>query len=332
MALNSSDRRPKAAITDNLFVRNTAAVIAALSCPYGARYLVLQRNTFAFNTGQYALLTAGSPDRVYAAGLENCILYNPDAGAEAEGLMNTLYPNRYCLIRGWTGGDELGNFDANPQFVDPNSGDYHLLAGSPCVNAGDPSYFVGPDVTDLDGNPRLQRGRVDVGCYETPFVSLLVSEPPTDGTLPRTADNVIELVFNGTISPLPPGSPVSIAPLDGGGDVAGSFSFELVTTTVTDDTLRAVENGSALPNQTWYRVEPVGGLDVVPFVLDVCTLTGDADGSGRATTGDYGEVKLHLGERGDVRCDLNASGRVTTADYSVVKAHMGEQAPAKPGP
>jgi hypothetical protein len=50
------------------------------------------------------------------------------------------------------------------------------------------------------------------------------------------------------------------------------------------------------------------------------------------STADYGEVKLHLGQQGDVRWDLNASGRVTTADYSVVKAHLGEQAPVKPGP
>ena len=334
MALNSSDRNPEAVITDNLFARNTAGVIAALCCPYGADDLVLQHDTFAFNTGQYALATRGDPEsRHWVEGVENSILFNPDAGAEAEGFPDFWHPTRYCLIRGWTGGDELGNFDADPQFVDPNNGDYHLLPTSPCVNAGAPSYSVGPGVTDLDGNPRLQRGRVDVGCYETPFVSLLASEPPADGTLPRMADNVVELVFNGTISPLPPGgAPVSIVPLAGGGDVTSSFTLELTSTTVGNDTLRAVENGSGLPNQTWYRIEPAVGLDVVPFVLDVCTLIGDADGSGRVTTGDYGEVKLHLGERGEVRCDLNASGRVTTADYSVVKAHMGEQTPAKPGP
>ncbi|HUW82239.1 MAG TPA: right-handed parallel beta-helix repeat-containing protein [Phycisphaerae bacterium] len=327
MFLDFRDIYQKAPITNNLFVRNTAAGIAALCCLQGTP-VVVQHNTFAFNVGQYALMTTGDPERfALATGLENCVLFDPDTVKEAD----SFGTSDYCLIRGWTGGDELGNFDADPQFVDPNDGDYHLLPSSPCVNAGDPSYFVGPDVTDLDGNPRLQRGRVDIGCYETPYVSLLVSEPPADGTLPRASDNVIELVFNGTISPLPSGAPVSIAPLTGGDEVTGSFSIELATTTVADDTLRAVENGSALPNQTWYRIEPVPGLDVVPFVLDVCTLIGDADGSGHVTTGDYAEEKLHLGQRGDIRRDLDANGRVTTADYTVVKAHMGEEAPAKPG-
>jgi len=41
-------------------------------------------------------------------------------------------------------------------------------------------------------------------------------------------------------------------------------------------------------------------------------------------------VKAALGQRGDVRADLNGSGRVTTADYSVVKANLGHRGVAKP--
>jgi hypothetical protein len=64
--------------------------------------------------------------------------------------------------------------------------------------------------------------------------------------------------------------------------------------------------------------------------LDVCTLVGDANNSGRVTTADYSEIKLHMAEYTDARYDVNGSGRVTTADYSVVKAHLGNRAPTKP--
>jgi hypothetical protein len=45
-------------------------------------------------------------------------------------------------------------------------GDYHLLEGSPCINAGDPNYVPEPNETDLDGKPRVIGGRIDMGAYE----------------------------------------------------------------------------------------------------------------------------------------------------------------------
>ena len=154
-------------------------------------------------------------------------------------------------------------------------------------------------------------------------------EPPFDGTLPKTQNNVVELVFDGEIS-LPAGTPLSIVPIGGGSDVGGSFSYSLATTNVPNDTLKAVESGTVLSDLTWYRITPDASFDVVAFTHDVCTLVGDANNSGRVTTAEYSEVKRHMSERTDARYDLNGSARVTTADYSVVKAHLGSRAPAKP--
>ncbi|MHC5061765.1 MAG: right-handed parallel beta-helix repeat-containing protein, partial [Planctomycetota bacterium] len=81
---------------------------------------------------------------------------------------------------GWEG---EGNIDADPMFVkpgywDPNGtlentnddfwveGDYRLLPGSPCVDAGDPDYIAGPDDVGLDGNPRIIHGKIDMGAFE----------------------------------------------------------------------------------------------------------------------------------------------------------------------
>jgi hypothetical protein len=65
---------------------------------------------------------------------------------------------------GWPG---AGNIDKDPLFVDVSIDDYHLLSGSPCINAGDPAYVPAPDETDLDGQPRVIGGRIDMGVYES---------------------------------------------------------------------------------------------------------------------------------------------------------------------
>ena len=59
-----------------------------------------------------------------------------------------------------------GNIDADPLFVDPDNGDYHLRDDSPCISAG----IMTPDVpdTDIEGNPRPNPpgSNPDIGAYE----------------------------------------------------------------------------------------------------------------------------------------------------------------------
>lgn len=59
-----------------------------------------------------------------------------------------------------------GNIDADPYFVDLAGGDYHLSPGSPCIDAGDPCYIQEPNETDIDGEPRVMSGHVDIGADE----------------------------------------------------------------------------------------------------------------------------------------------------------------------
>jgi len=100
---------------------------------------------------------------------------------------------KYCDIQsGWIG---VGNIDLDPLFVDPDGGDYHLLPGSPCIDAGDNDAVPDDVMTDLDGYPRFvdDPGRydigngvsplVDIGCYEfqndSDFISVLAASPDT---------------------------------------------------------------------------------------------------------------------------------------------------------
>jgi len=72
----------------------------------------------------------------------------------------------WFLPAGLVWGD--GNIDEDPNFVnpDPNEPDYHLLPISPCINAGDPAVVFDPNEKDIDGQPRVLYGRVDIGVDE----------------------------------------------------------------------------------------------------------------------------------------------------------------------
>jgi len=66
---------------------------------------------------------------------------------------------------------EAGSWDANSTPDDANDdfwveGDYHLLPHSVCINSGDPNYVVGLGETDIDGQPRVFDGRIDMGADE----------------------------------------------------------------------------------------------------------------------------------------------------------------------
>jgi len=90
--------------------------------------------------------------------ITNTILWN-DSPQEIY-LFSSSITVTYSDIQGggWPG---IGNIDADPLFVDPENGDYHLLAGSPCIDAGTPE---GAPPDDIEGNPRDEFP--DMGAYE----------------------------------------------------------------------------------------------------------------------------------------------------------------------
>jgi len=101
--------------------------------------------------------------------LYNCIVYSNTSTAWANYYEEKYYQEEYngilsycCTTPMPTNG--VGNITNAPLFVDYAGGNLRLQSNSPCINAGDNAYVVGS--TDLDGNPRIVGGTVDIGAYE----------------------------------------------------------------------------------------------------------------------------------------------------------------------
>jgi len=103
-----------------------------------------------------------------SATIRNCILWGdtPEEIHVDGGSASVTYSD---VEGGWMG---EGNIDSEPCFVNGDNGDYRLLAGSACIDAGDPNYVAGPNEADLDGHTRVADGDcngiaiVDMGGYE----------------------------------------------------------------------------------------------------------------------------------------------------------------------
>ena len=125
----------------------------------------------------------GGVDASMVVNLTNCILFYNSA---------TTGPNyqsgpgfSHCCTTPLPAGS--GNFTNDPALADPAAGDFRLQTNSPCINGG--INFVVSSATDLDGNPRIAGGTIDIGAYELQAPASTISYVwlqqyglPTDGS------------------------------------------------------------------------------------------------------------------------------------------------------
>jgi hypothetical protein len=104
---------------------------------------------------------------VYSGTLNNCIVYYNSDHYGNNWDLSTL---DYCCTTPLPAG--TGNLTNAPSFVNTNAwSNLRLQSNSPCINAGNNSYLN--STIDLDGNPRIVGGTVDMGAYE-------YQSPPSD--------------------------------------------------------------------------------------------------------------------------------------------------------
>jgi YD repeat-containing protein len=244
-------------------------------------------NAWGFGAGIYLQLDgAAATLDVYnnilwgntAAWADDLALENP-AGATVNGFNNDVdqwtvtgpYPN------------EGSNFNSDPLFVSPASGDYHLSYGSPCIDAGDATAPRLPS-EDYDGENRVLGLTADVG----------VDEFHSGGTTYAIGGVLLE-----------EGSPLTEITVDLGGDAAmtkttdenGQFWFTWLppgnyTVTPDDsdyefappDRTVAITNADVTGQDFTATLADSDG-DGVPDMTDNCPLVpnpgqGDSDGDG----------------------------------------------------
>jgi hypothetical protein len=106
----------------------------------------------------------------------------PNGGSAFEIFLfsGTEFELRNSIVWGNTGSTELNicnacgspsiilsdNLMVDPMFVDAGANNYRLTDCSPALNAGNNTHTNGSQ--DLDLNPRIAGGTVDIGCYEFP--------------------------------------------------------------------------------------------------------------------------------------------------------------------
>ena len=139
--------------------------------PGGGVYLTFGTTTIS-NTTIVKNTSGGAGGGILAEGSEplltNCILWENQAGPKYPGQQIAIngaatVTISYSTVEGGLGGVEgpgqlnwgPGMIDSDPLFSNPENNDYHLLHGSPCIDAGNNLAVPEGVVTDLDGGPRF---------------------------------------------------------------------------------------------------------------------------------------------------------------------------------
>jgi hypothetical protein len=148
----------------------------------GARGATLKNCTLIGNRADAGEWTASGGGAAWCT-LNNCIVYFNMGDDGPNYVSSTL--NFSCTTPMPTNG--VGNVTNAPLFVDQASGNLRLQSNSPCINAG--LNTLAPAGPDLNGNPRIRGGSVDIGAYEFQLPTSIISYAwlqrytlPTDGS------------------------------------------------------------------------------------------------------------------------------------------------------
>ncbi|MCC6766359.1 MAG: right-handed parallel beta-helix repeat-containing protein [Deltaproteobacteria bacterium] len=167
-------------VADCRFTGNTLYKNDTLGAGFGELWIQyaednVVRSNVVYATGQNKLVVSeyGNVNTV----LDDNVWWTDAGPAAARFSWNATEYVGFAAYRAGTGQD-AGSLFADPLLAAPASGDFHLGAGSPAIDAGDPSYVPAVGETDLDGAARKNGPRVDCGADEATTCGNGSTEPP----------------------------------------------------------------------------------------------------------------------------------------------------------
>jgi alpha-tubulin suppressor-like RCC1 family protein len=348
----------------NCVIRNCGGIVGGVYCDSGApviRNCVIANNS-GFVGGMYA--SGSSPT------IESCTITGNTGVADMGGgilydfcsnvnILNTiLWGDSPCELLLWestatvsyscvTGGYAgEGNISVDPLFADANNGDYHLLADSPCIDAGDPN-------SPWSLEPWPNGGRIDMGAYgNTPgatrrdglaFVGYqVVSKKRVARTsyeyeLALTLQNQNAFNVSDIQTRLVDATVAVTAVIDDSVTIAGIPAGQTVTSTdtfkIVVDRSKLIEPGRLTWQLTYYAVGNLHGSQQTMILsatgLDPIQVTGDITGDGAVDSADLMLLAQQwLSKPGirlaDIAGASSDEGIVNFLDYAVLANHWLE--------
>lgn len=163
--------------TNNVFYLNvTGGFGGAIHSNYGSSPSFFVNNTFYANSSTSSQGAGGVSFDNAEGHIRNNIFYqNSKNGSTtsygADFNFNSSGQSTFTYNMYQTGASGVGNIgidgDNNPLFVDPENGNFALLAGSPCIDAGSNNHYLPEyEQTDFLGNNRMYNNTIDMGAIE----------------------------------------------------------------------------------------------------------------------------------------------------------------------
>ncbi|MCF7919666.1 MAG: T9SS type A sorting domain-containing protein [Candidatus Cloacimonetes bacterium] len=133
----------------------------------GGLYSVYSSTTFFVN----CILWNNFPQEIYFGRWGICFVftaYSDIEGGPEEICHGDDYYNGYALFL-------EGSIDSDPLFADPEAGDYTLLPGSPCIDAGIAYFYYAGEILVYIGGDEFLGSSPDIGAFEYNYTGELIS-------------------------------------------------------------------------------------------------------------------------------------------------------------